>query len=140
MAREFLVRVLTPGRELFSGEATEVLLPAYDGEVGVLSGHGDFIGALGTGPLKVVSGGNDFWFMLSSGAYRVKSCKLTILAEVGEKPSDSDGQEEAEKARELEAKLADIKSFSTSTFDGWKREFDRSRARIEIHRRTESVN
>ena len=140
MAKEFRVKVLTPGRELFRGEATEVLLPAYDGEVGVLSGHGDFIGLLGTGPLKVVTNGNDFWFMLSGGAYRVADGELAILAEQGEAPADSDLAAASADAKELERKLSDLKLFSTDNFTVWKRQLDQAKARVEIHRRTEVVN
>lgn len=140
MAKDFRVKVLTPGRELFRGEASEVLLPAYDGEVGVLAGHSDFIGLLGTGPLKVVANGNDFWFMLSGGAYRVASGELAILAEQGETPADSELNTASEQARELEKKLSDIKAFTTENFGSWKRQLDQAKARVEIHRRTEVVN
>ncbi len=140
MAKEFRVKVLTPGRELFRGEATEVLLPAYDGETGILAGHCDFIGLLGTGALKVVANGNDFWFMLSGGAYRVVRGELAILAEQGETPADSDLNAASEQAKEVERKLFDIKNFSNESFTVWKRQLDQAKARIEIHRRTEVVN
>ncbi len=59
MAKEFEIEVLTRSKTLYKGKATEVVLPAYDGEVGVLADHANFIGLLGTGPLKVVTGGDD---------------------------------------------------------------------------------
>ncbi len=141
MSREFSVEILTPAVTLFSGKATEVVLPSFDGEVGILAGHGDFIGLLGTGALKIVTEGNDFWFLLSSGAYQVKGGKLSILAELGEKPEKSiDIETLTSRLKELEAELADPKTFSADDFPRVKLEYDRTKARIDIHRRTEVVN
>lgn len=141
MSREFEVQILTPAATLFKGEATEVVLPSYDGEVGVLAGHSDFVGILGTGPLKLVTNGDDYWFVLSSGAYRVESGKLTILAEFGERPQKGvDIEELSARLRELDVQLADIKNFSAEEFPKIKEQADQLRARIEVHRRTEVVN
>ena len=141
MEREFNVEILTPSQTIFSGEATEVVLPAYDGEVGVLAGHADFIGLLGTGALKIVTDGNDYWYLLSSGAYQVKSGKLTILAELGEKPEKTiDLDTLTARMKDLEAELADPKTFSADDYPRVKLEYDRTKARIDIHRRTEILN
>lgn len=141
MEKAFDVQILTPSQKLFAGEATEVVLPAYDGEVGVLAGHADFVGVLGTGPLKIVTEGNDYWFMLSSGVYQIASGKLTILAELGEAPrADVDMKSLGESVKELETKLADFKSFSPEEYPVRKAEYERMKARMEIHRRTELVN
>jgi len=141
MDREFNVQILTPSSTLFSGKATEVVLPAFDGEVGILAGHGDFVGLLGTGSLKIVSGGNDDWFILSSGAYRVSSGELTIMAEKGEMPDkNADLATLSARMNELEKRLGDFKSFTPEEFPELKREYDEIRAKLEVHRRTQLVN
>ncbi len=141
MSREFEVQILTPAATLFKGLATEVVLPSYDGETGILAGHADFVGLLGTGPLKLVTDGDDYWFVLSSGAFRVESGKLTILAELGERPNkDIDLDDLTSRLKELDAKLADVKNFSSDNFPKLKEEADQLRAKIEVHRRTEVVN
>ena len=137
----FEVQILTPASTLFRGKATEVVLPAFDGEVGVLAGHGDFVGLLGTGSLKIVTEGNDHWYILSSGTYRVSSGVLTVLAEKGEEPEKNvDLPTLTARLNELEKILGDFKSFTPEEFPQLKLEYDQTKARIEVYRRTQLVN
>ena len=53
MADNLKLSVVTPEGSLFSGEATFVAAPAWDGEVGILPGHAAMIAALGTGELRI---------------------------------------------------------------------------------------
>ena len=53
MADILKLSVVTPEGSLFSGEATFVAAPAWDGEVGILPGHAAMIAALGTGELRI---------------------------------------------------------------------------------------
>ncbi|MFN8390471.1 MAG: ATP synthase F1 subunit epsilon [Bdellovibrionota bacterium] len=141
MNTEFDVEILTPAKTLFAGKATEVVLPAYDGEVGVLAEHSDFIGVLGTGPLKIVTAGDDYWFMLSAGVYQVQGGALTILADVGESPgTGQDVDALNQRLKDLEAKMGDTKSFDPKEYELLKVEHDKVRARLEVYRRTALVN
>lgn len=83
MNSEFQVEILTPAKEVLSVSATEVLLPSHLGELGILPGHEDLLGLLSTGTMKVVSGGNDFWFVVAGGAFKVDSGNVTVFAEFG---------------------------------------------------------
>ena len=53
MADNLKLSVVTPEGSLFSGEASFVAAPAWDGEVGILPGHAAMIAALGTGELRI---------------------------------------------------------------------------------------
>lgn len=53
MADNLKLSVVTPEGSLFSGEATFVAAPAWDGEVGILPGHAAMIAVLGTGELRI---------------------------------------------------------------------------------------
>jgi len=139
MAEQFSLRVLTPSRELISALVTEVLLPAHDGEVGVLAHHGNFIGVLGTGVLKLVTKGDDYWFMVSSGVFEVREGELTVLADVGEAMNDIDVEAARKKMVELEPTLSGKSEFDPE-YDFIKVEFERAKARLEAHRRTQLLN
>lgn len=139
MATEFPVRILTPGAELFTGQITEALIPSFGGEHGVLAGHQDFIGLLGTGVLKVVSQGDDYWFMISSGVYEIVNGRLTILTEVAEAAKDIDVESAKARVSTLEPVLATANTFMPQ-FEADQTEFERARARIEAYRRTHLVN
>lgn len=48
--------VVSPERTLYEGEATQVVVPAFDGEVGILPGHAPLMTLLGSGPLRITGG------------------------------------------------------------------------------------
>lgn len=136
MAQDFLVEVFTPDRVLISDQVSEVVLPGFDGKCGVLPGHEDFIGLLGTGPLKIVKGGNDYWFMLSSGVFEVMGGKLTILADLGEEASEIKAEATKKRLSELESAITQKSQFATD-FSSFNLEYQRTKARLEVSRRTE---
>lgn len=139
MDREFSLKILTPGRKLIEASVSEAVLPAFDGEVGVLAGHQDFVGLLGTGVLKVVQHNDDYWFMVSSGVFRVTGGSLTVLAEVGEPAGEVDIEQVRDQLRGLEGQITALTT-SDNKHLSVKLELDRARARVEAHRRTSVLN
>jgi F-type H+-transporting ATPase subunit epsilon len=47
------VHVVTPEREVWSGQATQVIAHGVDGDVGILTGHAPLLIQLAIGPLQV---------------------------------------------------------------------------------------
>jgi F-type H+-transporting ATPase subunit epsilon len=47
------VHVVTPEREVWAGQATEVIAHGVDGDVGILSGHAPLLVQLAIGPLQI---------------------------------------------------------------------------------------
>jgi F-type H+-transporting ATPase subunit epsilon len=47
------VSVISPERVLFEGETDSVVAPAFDGEVGILTGHAAMMTVLGNGELRL---------------------------------------------------------------------------------------
>ena len=47
------VRVVTPEREVWAGQANEVIAHGVDGDVGILTGHAPLLVQLAVGPLQV---------------------------------------------------------------------------------------
>jgi F-type H+-transporting ATPase subunit epsilon len=140
MSSTFQLEILTPTRKLYSGTVSEVVLPAYDGEVGILDGHEDFIGLLGSGALKIVHDNDDYWYLVSVGVYQVESTVVTVLAERGEEAKHIDIEAQNARLRELEAERNDHANFDPARYAVWKRECDEVRGRIEIYRRTVVAN
>lgn len=54
------VSVISPERVLFEGEANSVVAPAFDGEVGILSGHAPMMTLLGKGTLRLDGASKSF--------------------------------------------------------------------------------
>jgi len=75
------VTVVCPERQLFEGEATAVVAPAYDGEVGILPRHAPFLTLLGKGKLVVRQGGEARQFAVSGGFAQVAGNRVRIVVE-----------------------------------------------------------
>jgi F-type H+-transporting ATPase subunit epsilon len=73
--------VISPERTIFDGEADMVVAPAWDGEVGVLKGHAPMLVLLGSGSLRVKSGGSEQRFQVSGGFMQVADDVVTVLSE-----------------------------------------------------------
>lgn len=135
----FQFRLITPVNELVSSEVTEVVLPAFDGECGILADHENYVGLLGTGALKLVSGGNDYWYMVSQGLFQVQDGELSVLAEHGEEVKSIDEQAAKKEIAEIEELLAKEVS-GTPRHQDLSLTRDRIKARLDVHHRTSSVH
>jgi F-type H+-transporting ATPase subunit epsilon len=137
----FQVEVLSPNKTLLKKEVNEVVLPAFDGEVGVLAHHENFLGVLGTGALKYVVGGDDHWLMVSDGFYRVDNGVLKILAERAETAKDIDVNRAKERVLEIEKLLSNSESsMAPSEINKLRQEHLLEKSRLDVHRRTEIVH
>ncbi len=76
------VSVISPEAVLFEGEAASVVAPAFDGEVGILSGHAAMVTTLGTGMLRVGDAGR---FRVEGGFLQVADNQVRVVTEKAEK-------------------------------------------------------
>lgn len=83
------VSVISPERTLFDGEATQVVAPAYDGEVGILTGHAPMMALLGRGVLRVSEAGGERRFTVEGGFLQVVDNRVRVVTE---KAVSADGQ------------------------------------------------
>ncbi len=139
MAESFHLSIVLPTKKVFDGEVTEMVLPAHDGEVGVLPKHENFVGILGTGPLKYIHHGKDYWFVVSSGVFKVVNGKVAVMAEYVEPGENVDPDPIPPKIKALEAELAKQSEF-TGEFEAVSMELQREKAKLEVHRRTHLLN
>ncbi len=76
------VTVISPEDSVFDGEATAVVAPAHDGEVGILPKHAPFMTLLGEGKLTVrQEGGADKIFRVRGGILQVMDDVVNVVAE-----------------------------------------------------------
>jgi F-type H+-transporting ATPase subunit epsilon len=75
------VSVISPERTLFEGQASQVVAPAYDGEVGILTGHAPMMALLGVGTLRVSSGGGEQRFAIEGGFLQVVDNNVRVVTE-----------------------------------------------------------
>lgn len=84
------LRVVSPERTVYEGEATALIAPAWDGKVGILPGHAPFLTLLGAGEVSLeVSGGGTERFHVAGGVLKVLKDQVTLLTEyAGDEPPD----------------------------------------------------
>lgn len=75
------VSVISPESTIFEGEADSVVVPAWDGQVGVMKGHAPMLVLLGDGEMRVVHNGSDQRFHISGGFMQVANDVVTVLSE-----------------------------------------------------------
>ena len=76
------VRVVSPEKVVFEGQASAVVAPAWDGFVGILPGHAPMLALLGEGELRAerFAGGTET-FTVADGVLKVDQGRVTVLTE-----------------------------------------------------------
>jgi F-type H+-transporting ATPase subunit epsilon len=104
------VHVVTPEREVWSGEARMVIARGVDGEVGILPGHAPLLVRLAIGHLRVQTNGEDFVSVVDGGFLHVTSSgdltRVDVLAAGAALRSEIDLERERRRADEMERRLA----------------------------------
>lgn len=72
------VSVISPEAVLFEGDADSVVAPAYDGEVGILTGHAPLMALLGDGELRLGGGRR---FKVNGGFMQVLDNHVRVVTE-----------------------------------------------------------
>ena len=75
------VSVISPEKTIYEGEADSIIVPAWDGQVGVMKGHAPMLVLLGEGEMHVKTGGSDQTFQISGGFMQVADDVVTVLSE-----------------------------------------------------------
>ena len=80
MSEEFKIEIVNPEKSFFSKEdVTEVVVPAYEGEMGLLKDHISIISFLKPGIIKVNSKLGEENFYVEDGIVEFKDNNLSIL-------------------------------------------------------------
>ncbi len=117
MAGKLHFSLVSPARELFSGEVDHVIAPGTDGEFGVLVNHAPFMTTLKNGVVRVLDGDAVKMRIFVRGGFAdVTPAGLTILAEEarnldGLKASDIDAEIEAVRLKIVGLDKGDTRAF-----------------------------
>jgi len=100
------LEVVTPDRALVSQQVDEVQLPGSEGYFGVLPGHTQLLATLQVGELWYRVGQEKHYLAVAFGFAEVLPDRVTVLAQIAERPQDIDVPR-AEKAKQrAEERLA----------------------------------
>ena len=122
------VAVITPEGPAYEGLAKSLVLTAHDGEVAFLPGHAPFVGAIGTGELRIETDAGVERSFLDGGVVQVLDSVVTILAERIVPAAEVDGEQAKQ---DLEAALAEVPTEPDALLQK-ERAVNRARAKIRI--------
>lgn len=81
MATALQVEIVTPERAVFSGTANEIVLPAWEGELGVLPDHDALLSLLRAGVCTVSTGGATRRWVIGRGFADIGGERVTLLTD-----------------------------------------------------------
>ena len=98
--KEFIVKIVTPDGEIFSGEARSVTVKTQSGDVQIMRGHADLLSPLAIGAAKLVlTDGTEREASVSGGFILVSEGEAKVVATTFEFADEID-LERAKRARE----------------------------------------
>ena len=125
--------VVTRERKIIDVQVDEVVLPASDGEIGVLPGHTPLLATLKIGPLRYRTGNTIHRLVISWGFAEVLPDRVIVLAERGVLPTEVD-RATAEQERIAAEKEMLYLSSQDPEFALVEARLEESIAMISIHR------
>ena len=111
MSDEFKVEIVNPEKSfLAKDDALEVVVPAFEGEMGILKDHISIISFLKPGIIKILSKSGDENYYVEDGIVEFKNNNLSILTSTIFNLADMDKskQQDLLKQAEEEANKTDI--------------------------------
>ena len=120
MSDEFKTEIVNPERSfLVKQDVTEVIVPAFEGEMGILKDHISIISFLKPGIIKILSKSGDENFYVEDGIVEFKNNNLSILTSSIFNLNDFDKtkQQELLKQAEEEASRPEINDQSKYLVD-----------------------
>ncbi len=82
------VIVVTPEKAVLDEHADFVVLPLFDGEIGIQRDHAAFVGQLGPGEFRFTVGGTTVRYYIDGGFAQVRTNIVTVLTAKAIKSTD----------------------------------------------------
>ncbi len=105
MAEKIQLEVVTPERRLLDEPVEMVTVPGLGGELGILPGHTPLISQLKTGVLTYLQDGKSTQLHVSGGFVEVRDDRVSVLAEVAERPEEIDSANAKSTRERLEKQM-----------------------------------
>ena len=76
------LEIVTPEARIFSDDVDTVVLPGYEGEMGVLPAHSNLVTTLKPGELRITKGGKTTEMVVGEGLVEVTGSTTRILSDM----------------------------------------------------------
>jgi len=105
-SNQFQLQIVSADRSLVNDPVDEVEIPGAEGYFGVLVGHTPLLALLGTGELWYRQGGETHYMLIAGGFAEVQPDRVTVLAQIAERPDEIDVARAEAAKRRAEERLA----------------------------------
>src|SRR5215471_20563848 len=131
MAEQLQLEVVTPERRVLAEAVNSVTVPGRAGEMQILPGHAALIAELRTGVLIYNLAGTSSQLHVSGGFIEVSDDRVSVLAEIAERPDEIDAAR-ARAARDRTEKQLTSWTGSEEDFEKAQAKLERSIVRIQL--------
>ena len=108
MSEKFTLEIISPDRQVIKTETSEVIIPAYEGEIGILKDHIPLITFLRPGLIQI-QGESDKKYFVEDGTVEFANNNLLILTSTAKEIQELDKNLIDSIISSAENKLADAK-------------------------------
>ncbi|HEV2903498.1 MAG TPA: F0F1 ATP synthase subunit epsilon [Pyrinomonadaceae bacterium] len=123
MPEQLQLEVVTPERRVLSEPVNSVTVPGRNGEMQILPGHAALISELKTGVLAYNQDGTTQQLHVSGGFVEVSDDRVSVLAEIAERPEEIDAARARLTREHTEKQL--------SAWSGTEEDFEKARVKLE---------
>ena len=117
MSEEFKIEIVNPEKSfLVKEDVSEVVVPAYEGEMGILKDHISIISFLKPGIIKILSKSGDENFYVEDGIVEFKNNNLSILTSSIFNVADMDKSQQQDLLKQAEEESAKEETTDQSKF------------------------
>ena len=79
MSEKFTVEIISPDKSIIKSDTTEVTIPSFEGEMGILKDHISIISFLKPGILTIHAKSGEHKFYVEDGIFEFKNNNLSVL-------------------------------------------------------------
>jgi F-type H+-transporting ATPase subunit epsilon len=114
------LEIVTPAARVYSDTIDSVVIPAVDGEVGILPGHIPLLTQVDHGELRVIKDGRPLNLAVGGGFVQVSGDRVSVLADfaIEEEKIDEHAVEAAMKRAEEDLKGANLEPAEAERLEG----------------------
>ena len=106
MSENFSVEIISPDKSILKSETTEVTIPSYEGEMGILKDHIPLITFLRPGLIKIKTNENEKSFFIEDGTVEFSNNSLLILTSTAKSLDSLDKKSIDTIIKDTEAKMS----------------------------------
>ena len=125
------LEIVTPEKKVFDDAVDVVTIPTASGEVGILPNHAPLISTLKPGILSYTTRGATEKMVIAGGFIEVNTNKVSILADVAERPDEID-TEAARQEREATEKVLGTWKGTEEELEAELEKLEKAQARLQL--------